>query len=407
MDFQLFKDVIIFAVLVLGVLGAGFWLVQLLIAKGYRGSTDDGAEETPGWADFALIPLLNLIIAFALSAIVIKAMGEDPGEAVSLMVKGALGSTYGWGYTLYYTTNFIFTGLAVSIAFKAALFNIGGEGQVVLGGLGVALVCLYIPFPHWSVALLVAMAGGAIFGAAWAAIPAWLQAKRGSHIVITTIMFNFIAFSLLNYLLVNVLRPAGEMNPATASFPESTHLPTFQDMFSTAGNVVFRGAPVNVSFFIALIACVVVYFLMWRSRLGYEIRSFGKSAQASVYAGISPVKITMIAMLISGAISGMMSINNTMGQAEQLILNSAEGAGFVGIAVALMGRNHPFGVLLAAFLFGFLAQGGSELSLWMNIPRELVTVIQAFVIMLTGAMDNMVRWPIDRAFMRAAKRGEH
>lgn len=219
-------------------------------------------------------------------------------------------------------------------------------------------------------------------------------------------MFNFIAFSLLNYLLVNVLRPAGEMNPATASFPESTHLPTFQDMFSTADNVVFRGAPVNVSFFIALIACVVVYFLMWRSRLGFEIRALGKSPQASVYAGISPVKITMIAMLISGAISGMMSINNTMGQAEQLILNSAEGAGFVGIAVALMGgRNHPFGVLLAAFLFGFLAQGGGELALWMNIPRELVTVIQAFVIMLTGAMDNMVRWPVERAFIRAAKRG--
>ncbi|WP_421702817.1 ABC transporter permease [Aliiroseovarius sp.] len=363
-------------------------------------------DKMPRWADVALIPILNLVIAFALSALVILAIGEDPVEAVTLMVKGALGSTYGWGYTLYYTTNFIFTGLAVSIAFKAALFNIGGEGQVVLGGLGVALVCLYIPFPHWAVALIVAMAGGAIFGAAWAAIPAWLQAKRGSHIVITTIMFNFIAFSLLNYLLVNVLRPAGEMNPATASFPESTHLPTFQDMFSTADNIVFRGAPVNVSFFIALAACVVVYFLMWRSRLGYEIRSFGESPQASVYAGISPVKITMIAMLISGAISGMMSINNTMGQAEQLILNSAEGAGFVGIAVALMGRNHPFGVLLAAFLFGFLAQGGGELALWMNIPRELVTVIQAFVIMLTGAMDNMVRWPVERAFIRAAKRGE-
>ncbi|MCI2400456.1 ABC transporter permease [Aliiroseovarius subalbicans] len=363
-------------------------------------------EKMPRWADVALIPILNLIIAFALSALVILAIGEDPVAAVKMMVTGALGSTYGWGYTLYYTTNFIFTGLAVSIAFQAAMFNIGGEGQAAMGGLGVALVCLYIPFPHWALALVFAMAGGALFGAFWAAIPAYLQAKRGSHIVITTIMFNFIAASLLNYLLVNVLRPQGSMDPASARFPEPTRLPTFQDMFSTAENVMFRGTPANVTFFIALLACVGVYFLMWRSRLGYEIRAFGKNPAASIYAGISPFKLTMIAMLISGGLSGMMSINNTMGESERLIMNSVEGAGFIGIAVALMGRNHPFGVLLAAFLFGFLYQGGGELALWTKIPRELITVIQAFVIMFTGALDNMVRMPVERMFIRAAKRRE-
>ncbi len=363
-------------------------------------------DKMPRWADIALIPLLNLAIAFALSGLVILAIGENPIEAVKMMVTGTLGSTYGWGYMLYYTTNFIFTGLAVSIAFQAAMFNIGGEGQAAIGGLGVALVCLYIPFPHWSVALLFAMAGAAVFGALWAAIPAYLQAKRGSHIVITTIMFNFIAASLLNYLLVNVMRPKGSMDPASARFPEATRLPTFQDMFSTADNVLFRGTPANVTFFIALIACVLVYFLMWRSRLGYEIRAFGKSPSASVFAGISPFKITMIAMLISGGLSGMMSINNTMGEGERLIMNSIEGAGFIGIAVALMGRNHPFGVLLAALLFGFLYQGGAELAFSMNIPRELVTVIQAFVIMFTGALDNMVRTPVERMFIRAAKRRE-
>ncbi|MCI2394965.1 ABC transporter permease [Aliiroseovarius sediminis] len=361
-------------------------------------------DKMPKWADVALIPFLNLLIAFVLSGLVILAIGENPIKALQMMISGALGSSYGWGYTLYYATNFIFTGLAVSIAFKAAMFNIGGEGQAMIGGLGVALVCLYIPFPHWSVALLVAMAGGAIFGAAWAIIPAYLQARRGSHVVITTIMFNFIAASVLNYMLVNVLRVKGSMDPASGRFPETTHLPTLHDILAPLGISFSRAAPVNVSLFIALIACVVVYLLLWRSRLGYEIRAFGLSPDASVYAGISPFKIIMIAMILSGGLSGMMSINNTMGEAERLVLNSVEGAGFIGIAVALMGRNHPFGVLLAALLFGFLYQGGSELSLWTKIPRELVIVIQALVILFTGALDNMVRGPVERIFINYAKR---
>jgi len=165
----------------------------------------------PKWADVILIPLISILLAAVLSALVILAIGESPWAALKLMVAGALGSTYGWGYTLYYATNFIFTGLAVSVAFHARLFNIGGEGQAVLGGLGVALACLYIPWPHWSLALIGAGLMAAAFGAAWAAIPAFLQAKRGSHIVITTIMFNFIAAALLNYLLIGALKVPGRM----------------------------------------------------------------------------------------------------------------------------------------------------------------------------------------------------
>ena len=173
----------------------------------------------PKWAEVVLVPLISLVLAAILSALVILAIGEDPVAAVKLMISGALGSTYGWGYTLYYATNFMFTGLAVAVAFHAGLFNIGGEGQAMLGGLGAALICLFIPWPHWSIAVIAATVGAALFGALWAAIPAYLQAKRGSHIVITTIMFNFIAAAVLNYMLVNVLRPAGSMDPATARFP--------------------------------------------------------------------------------------------------------------------------------------------------------------------------------------------
>ena len=356
-------------------------------------------DKMPAWADVVLIPLISLLLAAAISALVIIGIGESPVDAFKLMVDGALMRSSGWGYTLYYATNFIFTGLAVSVAFHARMFNIGGEGQAMLGGLGVALVCLYIPWPHWSLAILGSAVGAALFGAAWALIPAYLQAKRGSHIVITTIMFNFIAAALLNYLLVNQLRPVGAMDPATAKFPEPTHLPTFQDMFATATTPLFRGAPANVSFFLALLACVFVWLLIWRTRLGYEIRAFGFSETGAKYAGISGTKIIIVSMLISGGLAGLMAVNTTQGEAERLILNMTEGAGFIGIAVALMGRNHPFGVLLAAILFGFLYQGGAELALWTNIPRELIVVIQALVILFTGALDNMVRMPLERLFL--------
>jgi simple sugar transport system permease protein len=359
----------------------------------------------PKWAEVILVPLISLLLAAILSALVILAIGEDPIAAVKLMVTGALGSSYGWGYTLYYATNFMFTGLAVAIAFHARLFNIGGEGQAALGGLGVALACLYIPWPHWSLALIGAALAAGLFGAAWAAIPAWLQAKRGSHVVITTIMFNFIAASLLNYVLVNVMRPKGAMDPASARFPDAVHLPTLHEMLAPFGIAFSKSAPANVSFLVAIAACVFLWFLIWRTRLGYEIRSFGNSESAAKYAGIPPYKIIMVTMMISGALAGMMAINNVMGEAERLVLNSVEGAGFIGIAVALMGRSHPFGVFVAAILFGFLYQGGAELALWTSIPRELIVVIQALVILFTGALDNMVRMPLERIFLAFRKKG--
>jgi general nucleoside transport system permease protein len=356
-------------------------------------------EKMPRWADVILIPLISLLLAAILSAIVIAAIGESPLNALMIMVDGAMGSKYAWGYTLYYATNFIFTGLAAALAFHAKLFNIGGDGQAMLGGLGVALVCLYIPFPHWSLAILAAIVGSAAIGALWALIPAWLQAKRGSHIVITTMMFNFIAFSLLNYLLVNVLKPIGVMEPATANFPDSTHLPNFFQMLEPLGIAFSRGAPANVSFLVAIAACVGVWALIWRTRLGYQLRAFGHSEDGAKYAGINPTRIILITMTLSGALAGMMALNNVMGEAERLVLNATEGAGFIGIAVALMGRSHPFGIFLSAILFGALYQGGAILSQDTAVPVQLILVIQALVILFTGALDNMVRMPLERLFL--------
>ncbi len=362
-------------------------------------------QKMPAWADVVLIPLISLLLAAILSGLVILAIGENPWEALKLMISGSVGSSYAWGYTLYYATNFIFTGLAVAIAFHSRMFNIGGEGQAMLGGLGVAYVCLFIPWPHWSLALIGATAASALFGAAWAALPAYLQARRGSHIVITTIMFNFIAAAFLNYLLVNVLKPMGAMDPATAKFPAPTHLPSLHDILGAFGIPFSKAAPANVALLVAILACVGVWLLVWRTRLGYEIRAFGHSESAAKYAGISPTRIIMLSMLISGGLAGMMAINNVMGEAERLVLNSTEGAGFIGIAVALMGRSHPLGVFLAAILFGILYQGGAELALWTNIPREMIVVIQALVILFTGALDNMVRMPLEKLFL-AIRRGQ-
>ena len=362
-------------------------------------------DKMPKWADVVLIPLISVLLALLASGAVVAFIGESPLEAMRIMIRGAFGSAYGWGYTLFYATNFIFTGLAVAVAFHAKLFNIGGEGQAYVAGIGVTIVCLLIPWPHWSVALIATAVLSAAFGAAWAAIPAYLQAKRGSHIVITTIMFNFIAASLMNYVLNNVFFIPGSAETASIRFPDATHLP---NAAAFAGFLGFRSStPLNVSFLVALIACVAVWILIWRTRLGYEIRAFGHSESAAIYAGINPVRITVITMLISGALAGMLAINAVQGESEQLRLDYVAGAGFVGIAVALMGRSHPIGVLLAAILFGALYQGGAELAFEMPaVSREMVVVIQALVILFTGALDNMVRMPMEKLFIAIRPRSQ-
>ncbi len=240
----------------------------------------------PAWADYGLIPLINLIVAFLVAGLVVLLVGESPVRAAGILIKGAFGGGQNIAYTLYYATNFIFTGLAVAVAFHCGLFNIGGEGQAYVGGLGVALVCLAFDstFPWW-INFPLAIMGSALAGALWALIPAWLQAKRGSHIVITTIMFNFIAASLMVYLLVGPLKPAASMAPQTRTFLEGGQLPKLGWLLEGVGLSV-RSAPLNISFLLALVAAAFVWALIWRTKLGYEIRTMGFSAKAARYAGI-------------------------------------------------------------------------------------------------------------------------
>ncbi len=355
------------------------------------------AGDLPRWADLGLMPALNLVAAFLVSGLVVLFIGENPIEAVKIIIWGSLGWNEGIGFTLFYATNFIFTGLAVAVAFHAGLFNIGGEGQAYIGGLGVAFACLlldrYVP---WWVTLPFAVLGAAATGAAWALVPALLQAKRGSHVVITTIMFNFIAASLMVYLLVNVVAKEGSMQPETRTFEEGGRLPLLQDAIP---GLDFGTAPVNLSLILALLACIVVWVFIWRTKLGYEIRTFGANPTAAVYAGISPTRITVITMMISGGLAGLMAINEIMGSQHRLLIEFVSGYGFVGIAVALMGRAHPVGIVFAAILFGMLYQGGAELAFEKpSITRDMIVVIQGLVILFAGALEHMFRPALIRLF---------
>lgn len=351
----------------------------------------------PRWADVGLIPIINVMAALFVSGIVIAVIGENPIDALMVMIKGAFVYKGALGYTLYYTTNFIFTGLAVAVAFHAMLFNIGGEGQAYLGGLGAALVCLALDavLPGLIVIPLAILAAAAT-GAIWGAVPGWLQAKRGSHIVITTIMFNFLAASLMVSLLAGVLKNPGRMSPETRGFAEEATLPFIHDLVNALGGEMTR-SPLNLSFVVALLACVGVWVLIWRSRLGYAIRATGHSVGAAEYAGIPVSRIIIITMAISGGLAGMMAINEILGVQQKLVLNFTSGYGFTGIAVALMGRNHPVGIVLASLLFGALYQGGAELDFeFSSISREMVLLIQGLVILFSGGLAYMFNRPLAR-----------
>ncbi len=356
--------------------------------------------QVPRWVTHALVPAANLIVAFIIAGIIIALIGEDPFLALRLLVFGAFGNLEFIGFTLYFTTNFIFTGLAVAVGFHCMLFNIGGEGQAYIGGLGVGLVALLLGGWPAPIIILLGILASILFGAAWAVIPAYLQAKRGSHIVITTIMFNFIAAALMTYLLVEVLIEPGQQAPRGREFDASAWLPFMHEAFAWFGVTIDRSS-LNLSFLLAIAASFFVWILIWHTRWGYEIRTVGANPNAAVYAGISPARNIILAMVISGALAGMVGVNEIMGVHHRLILDFTGGFGFVGIAVALMGRNHPFGIFLAALLFGALYQGGAELAFDMpTVTRDMVVVIQGLVILFSGAMEHVFRPHIVAAYMR-------
>jgi simple sugar transport system permease protein len=354
----------------------------------------------PRWADVVLLPLLNLALAFIVSGLVVLAIGQDPLAALNAIVTGAFGNGYNFGYTLYYSTNFIFTGLAVAVAAHAGLFNIGGNGQAYIAGLGVIAVALPLQFLPWWITFPIAIVAGAAVGGLWGFIPGWLQAKRGSHVVITTIMFNFIAAAIMVYMVVNVLKPPGGLAPESAMIVAEGRMPKLGTFIPW-----FKNTDVNFTLVLAVLCLIGCYILIWHTRFGFAMRALGLNSTATRYAGMSNSRIIMIVMTMSGALAGMVAVNQVVGVQYRLVLDYVADAGFVGIAVALMGRNHPIGILLAAVLFGALYQGGNELQYVIpGLSKEMVVVIQALVILFTGAMEGLFRPGLQRIFMTLSPR---
>ena len=359
------------------------------------------ATELPRLADLALVPAAAVAAAFLIAGLVVLGIGENPLTATRLLIAGSLGSGEALGFTLFYATNFIFTGLAVAVAYHAGLFNIGGEGQATIAGLGATLVCLNLGSLPGLLLVPLGIAGAALFGAAWAFLPGWLQARRGSHVVITTIMFNWLASVLMVYVLVNLLRQAGSMNPESRGFPEHARVPFMHEVLGALG-IAVQPSQLNVSLVLALAAAFGVWVLIYRSRLGYAIRVVGQNPSAALYAGISPARITIVAMVLSGGLAGGLAVNELMGYQHRLILEFSAGYGFVGIAVALMGRAHPAGIVLASLLFGMLYQGGAELAFEQpRITRDMVVVIGGIVVLFAGALDGLFRRLVARAIAAA------
>ena len=367
-------------------------------------STAIDKSKVPWWVSNLIVPFVNLILALFVSALFIFVAGENPIQAVNLIIYGSFGYIEGFAYTLYYTTNFVFTGLAFAVAFHCRLFNIGGEGQAYIGGLGVFLIAINVSFLPAPLVWLLAIGGAVVFGALWAFIPAYLQAKRGSHVVITTIMFNFIASSLMIFLLVDVIRDTNQMAPHTVKLPKEIWLPTLKDFAGFFG-IKMRYSPLNLSFLFAIVASFFVWFLVWKTKWGYEMRAVGHNTQAAIYAGISPYKNIIIAMMISGGLAGLLGVNEILGVNHKIQAGFPAGYGFTGIAVALMGRNHPIGIFPAAFLFGILYQGGSEVTFDMpNISRYMFVAVQGVIILFSGALENLFRPQIESFFVNRLNR---
>jgi simple sugar transport system permease protein len=317
-------------------------------------------------------PLVAVALSLGVGAVFIAAIGEDPLAVYALMLRESLGTGYGLGQTLFKATPLVFTGLAVALGFRAGLFNIGAEGQLYLGGLAAALTGAALAGLPAVLLLPLALLAAAAAGAAWGTVPGLLKARFGAHEVINTIMLNFVAFALASFLGRFVFEPATVRTAAVGAGAELARL----DVLFPA----LRGSPVNLSLPLALLAAAGTGLLLFGTRLGYELRAVGLNAPAAEYGGVSIGRVQVAAMALSGGLAGLGGVNFVLGYKHYFEMNFSAGAGFLGIAVALLGRNHPAGVVVAALFFGALSYGGLVIN--QRVPKELVDVLQGLVILM-------------------------
>jgi simple sugar transport system permease protein len=319
-----------------------------------------------------LIPIVAVFLALLVGSGFILLVGENPLMAYSVLFRESLGSTKNIATTLQRATPLIFTGLAVAFAFRGGLFNIGAEGQLYIGAFAAAWVGFTFDLPrliHLPLAVFAGMVGGAL----WGAIPGYLKAKLGVHEVINTIMLNFIALFLTDWL-------------ATGPFHGGTWVPETARIKSTAALArLYPPTRLNTGIYLALVAALVAYLILWKTKRGYELRAVGLNPTAAEYGGINVARNTVIAMALSGALAGLAGTEQILGLHNRFILRFSPDLGFMGIAVALLGKNHPVGVVFAAVLFGALQSGSAAMDRLTAVPRELITIIQALIIFFVAA----------------------
>ncbi|MGM0502037.1 MAG: ABC transporter permease [Bacillota bacterium] len=321
------------------------------------------------------IPLLAILSAFIVGTLVLLATGYDPVTTYSALLQGAFGGVNNISDTLLEATPLIFTGLAVAFAFRCGLFNIGAEGQILVAGLAAAWVGTWSGL-SWVVHIPLTLIAAALAGALWVFIPAFLKARLGVHEVITTIMFNYIAFSFTAYFNLKVLANSGQIQ--TPDMEPSSHLWRFSDLWEMHSYL-------NLGFVIALLVAGFIYYLLWKTTIGYEIRAVGNNPNAAEYGGIDSMKMVLLALLISGALAGLGGAERAMGLYHNFRNGFSPGYGFTGIAVALLGRNHPVGVILAAILFGALTNGRDYMNMLAGVPVDLVTILQSIIILFVAS----------------------
>ena len=329
-----------------------------------------------------LFPLIAVIAAFIVGAIIIALVGDNPFEVYRILFGSAFSYPEGIGYTLAQATPLIFTGLAVAVAFRCGLFNIGAEGQLYVAALATAFVgikaaalpaVLLVPL-----CITTAIAAGAI----WAMIPGILKARFGSHEVINTIMLNFIGISLVGYFTQYYLKTPGDPILETAPIGANAHIARVSDLVPNIPTFI----PLNVSFLLALLMCFAVYIFLWRTRYGYELRATGANPSAAEYAGISTKTQIILAMTISGGLAGMTAIDEVLGHRYRYYDGFSDNYGFAGIAVALLGRNHPVGIILAALLFAVLNRGGIFVDAFSgHVTKDIVQILQGIVILFVAS----------------------
>jgi ABC-type uncharacterized transport system permease subunit len=347
-----------------------------------------------------LFPVIAVFVAFVIGGIVVWIIGDSPWETYKLLLGSAFSWPDGIGYTLFNATPLIFTGLAVAVAFRCGLLNIGAEGQLYVAAFAAAWVgfkfgaqdpgnTAITPFLHLPAIILVplcclaAIAAGAI----WGGIPGVLKAKFGSHEVINTIMLNFIAVALLSYFTQYRYKIPGDPILQTAPVSPQAHLPTLGRFIPGFPERI----PLNLAFLLAVLACILVYIFLWKTKWGYELRATGANPSAAEYGGVSIRKQIILAMGISGGLAGMVGINEVLGYRHSYYDGFSANYGFVGIAVALLGRNHPVGVFLAAILFAILLRGGIFVDAFtLHVSKDIVDMLQGIVIILVALRPDAI-----------------